>query len=85
MTSPKTVALIPAYNEEDSITETIQSLKDLEPIGQVVVVDDGSTDNTASLSKKAGALVVRLERNVGKGDALNHALSEFAFLGKSVV
>lgn len=80
MTSPKTVALIPAYNEEGSITGTIQSLKDLEPIGQVVVVDDGSTDNTASLSKKAGALVVRLERNVGKGDALNHALSEFASL-----
>lgn len=76
MTNLKTIALIPAYNEADSITRTIQSLKNLDLIGGVFVVDDGSTDNTASLSEKAGARVISLERNRGKGDALNHALGK---------
>lgn len=70
------VALVPAYNEEVSIKATIKALKKITPllISEIVVVDDGSTDNTAKVAKKAGAKVIRLETNLGKGTALNHAL-----------
>lgn len=68
-------ALIPAYNEEDSIGQTIEALKSLDLINNIVVVDDGSTDKTAELAERVGAKLVRLRKNVGKGDALNTALS----------
>ena len=62
-------ALIPAFNEERTIQEVITRLKknvDLVPI----VVDDGSTDRTSELAKKAGAIVINHEKNKGKGEAL---------------
>jgi glycosyltransferase involved in cell wall biosynthesis len=60
--------VIAAYNEETVITST---LDDLRPYGySIVVVDDGSTDATARLAKKAGAYVVRHAINLGQGAAL---------------
>ncbi|MCW3490250.1 glycosyltransferase family 2 protein [Dethiobacter alkaliphilus] len=64
-------AIIPAFNEADRIAETIGALKSIEQIGQIVVVDDASEDNTAECAHGAGAdIVLRLKQNGGKGNAL---------------
>ena len=64
----RTVALIPAYNEENEIGKVVNIARDL--VDQVIVIDDGSTDGTSEEASVAGATVVRLERNRGKGYAL---------------
>lgn len=64
---PKIIALIPAYNENRRIAEVVQSASWFLP---VLVVDDGSADNTAELAAEAGAQVLRLSSNQGKGEAL---------------
>ena len=65
----KVVAVIPAYNEERFIGSVV--LKARKYVGDVLVVDDGSTDATVEVAEAAGAIVVRHERNQGKGVALN--------------
>ncbi len=70
-------AIIPAHNEGDVIAQTIRSVQDIPEVGQIVVVDDGSSDNTATVAAAAGASqVIQLERNLGKGGALNKALEQ---------
>ncbi len=64
----KILALIPAFNEEKSIAGIVRGVR--EHIPDVVVVDDGSTDMTASKALSEGARVVRLGENCGKGVAL---------------
>jgi glycosyltransferase involved in cell wall biosynthesis len=66
---PYVVAIIPAYNEERYIGSVV--LKTQEYTDQVIVVDDGSADRTASIAGLAGAQVVRHGVNQGKGTALN--------------
>lgn len=69
--------LIPAYNEADRIEATLLALRRIvhpEQIGEVVVVDDGSTDDTAKRAEAAGADVVFRQANAGKGAALRTAL-----------
>lgn len=64
-------AIIPAYNEEDRIAETIKALQGIEAISEIIVVDDASLDQTAKKSQEAGAgVVLRLAKNGGKGGAL---------------
>ncbi len=63
--------LIPAFNEADCIAATVQAAWQLEGVSQVIVIDDGSSDQTAETAQQAGALVKRLEQNQGKGAALN--------------
>ncbi len=63
------VALIPAYNEERFIGSVV--LKAQKYADVVIVVDDGSLDDTANVASAAGAIVVRHEYNRGKGAALN--------------
>lgn len=64
-------ALIPAHDEADRIAATVRAALSIPEVTRAVVVDDGSTDNTAELAERAGAKVVRLSRNVGKGAALD--------------
>ncbi|ACB39435.1 glycosyltransferase family 2 protein [Pyrobaculum neutrophilum] len=64
----KTVALIPAYNEEGRIGQVVTATKRY--VDLVIVVDDGSKDNTAREAQEAGALVIRHPRNMGKGAAV---------------
>jgi glycosyltransferase involved in cell wall biosynthesis len=61
---------VPAYNEADSVAATVRSLLEQPAIEAVVVVDDGSRDLTAHRAGGAGAEVVSLQRNRGKGAAL---------------
>lgn len=63
--------IIPAYNEEDRVEKTVENVSQIGPVSEVLVVDDGSTDATASVAKRAGAAVISLSRNRGKGYALN--------------
>lgn len=65
-----TVALIPAKDRADSIVATVVALASLADVDRVVVVDDGSSDATAKLAAAAGATVVRLPANRGKGGAV---------------
>ncbi|GAW91671.1 glycosyltransferase family 2 protein [Calderihabitans maritimus] len=67
--------VIPAYNEEKRIADTIHALRDLPDLYEVLVVDDASRDETALRAERAGARVVTLKRNRGKGGALNYGLS----------
>ena len=60
--------LIPAYNEEKSIGELVRKLK--ENFSTVLVIDDGSTDNTSSHADKKGAIILKHNKCQGKGAAL---------------
>ena len=65
----RVVVVVPAYNEERFIGSVV--LKLLRYPLTVIVVDDGSSDDTAALAEAAGAQVVRHTQNKGKGEALN--------------
>ncbi len=62
--------LIPAHEEGATIAETVAAAASIPGVSRVVVVDDGSRDDTAERAESAGAKVVRLLFNVGKGAAL---------------
>jgi len=62
--------LIPAYNAEASLVELVQRLRKVMGERDIVVVDDGSTDDTGAVAASLGAVVLRHEKNRGKGAAL---------------
>lgn len=62
--------LIPAHNEGDRIGATVRAARAIPGVTRCVVVDDASSDDTAALAEQAGAKVIRLRFNVGKGAAL---------------
>lgn len=62
--------VIPAKDEADRIAATVRAARGIEGVDLVVVVDDGSSDATATLAREAGAEVVRHERNRGKAAAM---------------
>lgn len=80
---PMIIVCIPAYNEEKSISELV--LKARQFAHQVIVVDDGSTDETARLAEAAGALVIRHKGNRGPGQATKSGLEEAMRRGAQVV
>lgn len=69
-----TIAIIPAYNEAERISSTLEALGKVAGVDKIIVVDDGSTDNTVQLAKDAGVQVLALEENRGKGEALRRGL-----------
>ena len=66
----KVAAIIPAYNEEKSISPIIGVAKENDLIKEVIVVDDGSSDATRKIAQQNRVKVVRIEKNQGKGNAL---------------
>ncbi|HHY04452.1 MAG TPA: glycosyltransferase family 2 protein [Thermoanaerobacterales bacterium] len=76
----KISVLIPAFNEEHNIEETIKGIKksehkfDQDTKLSIVVIDDGSSDKTYEKARQTGVEVIRLDENVGKGGALNHGM-----------
>ncbi|NLB89359.1 MAG: glycosyltransferase family 2 protein [Syntrophomonadaceae bacterium] len=67
--------VIPAYNEESTISDTIQAVKELDNISKIIVVNDGSTDNTAEIIKRFDDIeLIDLKVNRGKGGAMNSSL-----------
>lgn len=68
-------ALIPAFNEEKTIGNIIDILNTIPRIDEVIVVDDGSEDNTHQEAESRGAKVIKLDKNRGKGAALKEGIS----------
>ncbi len=71
----KICVLIPAYNESKRIGNLVSQILTLKEITEIVVVDDGSFDSTYEEAKKAGATVLKHEKNKGKGAALRTGFS----------
>ncbi len=69
-------AIIPAFNEEETIGEVIHSASRHPLIGEILVVDDGSSDRTAERAREAGARVISLSENCGKAEALEAGVRE---------
>ena len=65
--------LIPAYNEAPTVGDVLAKVAQLELDAQLIVVDDGSTDDTAAIAEAAGATVIR-QANRGKGAAIRAAI-----------
>ncbi len=74
----RVVAVIPAYNEEKTVGQVVSTLKRVPVIEDVLVVSDGSEDGTASVARKAGARVIELKENVGKGGAMKAGVKSAA-------
>lgn len=66
----KSLAIIPAYNEEKNIVYVIRDLQEHSPWLDLLVIDDGSADDTAELAAVAGAEVISLPVNLGIGGAV---------------
>lgn len=72
MTKQTVSVLIPAYNEAMSIGHVIANCKAFSD--EIIVVDDGSRDDTAEIAKESGALVIRNEKNLGVTRATQRGL-----------
>jgi hypothetical protein len=69
------VVLVPAHDEAARIAETVRAALALPGVDRVLVVDDASSDRTSPLAEEAGAEVIRMLNNVGKGTALDAGLT----------
>lgn len=75
--NPYISIIIPAYNEEIRIKDTLESIKGINEINEIIVVDDGSTDKTTKIASEVNSekiIALKLDKNRGKGYALNYGL-----------
>lgn len=79
----KVYAVIPAYNEARTVGDVVRGTAP--HVAHVLVVDDGSSDGTDAAARAAGAEVMRLERNSGKGTAIRAGLSRVLATGATHV
>src|SRR4029077_9786915 len=66
----RVIAIVPALNEEGAIGAVVDEIRAHDPAFDVVVIDDGSADDTAGVAAAHGAAVVRLPFNLGIGGAV---------------
>lgn len=66
----KVLVIVPAYNEAEGIERVIDELKKHTPYADILVVNDGSVDETGALAEEAGAMVLNLQCNLGIGGAV---------------
>jgi len=67
--------VVPAYNEEERIADTIKAIRTIPSVNRIIVINDGSSDHTSSIARNAGAEVIDLQPNRGKGGAMNAVVS----------
>jgi len=70
VTNPSVLILIPAFNEENRIESVITRIRNYVPMADILVVNDGSTDGTEAVCRRAGAVVLSHSFNLGVGSAL---------------
>lgn len=63
-------AIVPAYNEEETLADVLTVLRTSELVDEIIVVSDGSDDRTAQVAKALGARTIELKHNQGKGVAM---------------
>ncbi len=63
-------AIIPALNEAQTIGSVVAALRGAHELSEIIVIDDGSTDDTAQAAAASGVRVIRLPQNIGKGAAM---------------
>jgi glycosyltransferase involved in cell wall biosynthesis len=71
----RTLIIIPALNEEESLPATLKELREVVDGHDVVVIDDGSTDATAEVARRAGAVSAQLPFTLGVGGAVRVGLN----------
>lgn len=69
-TSPKILIVIPALNEAVNIARVVNRIRQDAPFADVLVINDGSTDETSQIARENGALVLDMPHNVGIGAAV---------------
>lgn len=67
----RVAAIVPAYNEEATLTEVLSVLKATPGIDEILVVSDGSTDRTVDIARSMGLRTIHLLQNQGKGRAMS--------------
>ncbi|MDD4896031.1 MAG: glycosyltransferase family 2 protein, partial [Atribacterota bacterium] len=72
----KISVIIPAYNEEGTIANVIKTVKKVPEINSIIVVSDGSTDQTVKIATSLEVNVYEIERNVGKGGAIKKGFDQ---------
>lgn len=72
----KVSVIIPAFNEEDTVATVVEVVKKVSFVDEIIVVNDGSSDNTENEALNAGARVINHEDNKGKGAALRTGYKE---------
>jgi glycosyltransferase involved in cell wall biosynthesis len=75
MTAFSVCAIVPAFNEAGTIADVVHGARACANVDDVVVVDDGSADETVTRASRAGAHVLRHEQNRGKGHAVRTGLA----------
>jgi glycosyltransferase involved in cell wall biosynthesis len=70
----RTLIIVPALNEEESLPATLKELREVVDEHDVVVIDDGSTDATADVARRAGAVSAQLPFTLGVGGAVRVGL-----------
>jgi GT2 family glycosyltransferase len=68
--------ILPAKDEADRIGATIAAIKSSAFVNRIIVIDDGSTDQTYEIAETLGVEAYRLPRNFGKGYAVNYGISK---------
>lgn len=83
----KLVVAIPAYNEETSIGKVIEEIpRDIADSVEIVVIDDGSTDDTSKVAKEAGAdKIITFKYNKGLGPAFKQGLGTALEMGADII
>jgi len=74
MSKTEVSIIIPAYDEAENIGELIKNIKNLHPDFEVIVINDGSTDDTGGKAKAAGAIVYSHPYNIGNGAAIKSGI-----------
>jgi glycosyltransferase involved in cell wall biosynthesis len=70
----KISVIIPAYNETETIGDVVRKIRSLYPDFEIIVIDDGSTDDTAAVAKNAGVKVYSHPYNIGNGAAIKSGI-----------
>jgi glycosyltransferase involved in cell wall biosynthesis len=72
--APVVSVILPAHNEAESIGVVVSKIRNIHPDFEIIVINDGSTDNTAEIAARAGAVVYSHPYNMGNGAAVKSGI-----------